>query len=502
MAVVTHFDKEYSCTTAIKGGDYVHLLNEDGEMIVAFDGVTDFSSFSITSGSWTTPTPENECYVAVVKDDGTMGKGGHKSSDILPKSGGEITGSLEVDQLLTAGHMHIGNNAGPYLYTGDKNFVIRYGDPSAYHFAEFKKDGPLSIDGNAVSMPGHTHKGSEIQGQVALADTAQYLGSENMKLSLSSLEGHTGMTAWKNGMGDWALCRYNDNTAMATHYYDANGNWQAYNVLLNHENFQNYVTPAAIGAFGALGNVGSFGNDLNSFTQQGAVLVSGEVANRPSGTGVYGICWNVFGKANTYLEQHYVDAAVLKRFVRYLIDGTWREWAQEYDSLHKPSAEDIGAAPQGHTHPNITDGVVNFFAGSSTTPLLSGQQNGKTVWAIERGSATSNHLKVHYYDSNGVWTHAGEIVDSYNLKTYVNPATIGAQPALGYAPIQNGGGAGQGTNKIYIGWASDGSGIKAQVDTTDMGYLATIGAADMYSIVYSPNEPRGVAGKIWLKPVQ
>lgn len=86
MAVVTHFDKEYSCTTAIKGGDYVHLLNEDGKMIVAFDGVTDFSSFSITGGSWKTPTPENECCLAVVKDDGTIGKGGHKCSEVLTKT--------------------------------------------------------------------------------------------------------------------------------------------------------------------------------------------------------------------------------------------------------------------------------------------------------------------------------------------------------------------------------------------------------------------------------
>ena len=82
MAIVKHFDKEYSCTTAIKGNDYVHLLNENGKMIVAFDGVSDFSSFSITGGSWATPTPENNCRIAVVKDDGTIGKGGHRCCDL------------------------------------------------------------------------------------------------------------------------------------------------------------------------------------------------------------------------------------------------------------------------------------------------------------------------------------------------------------------------------------------------------------------------------------
>ena len=38
---------------------------------------------------------------------------------------------------------------------------------------------------------------------------------------------------------------------------------------------------------------------------------------------------------------------------------------------------------------------------------------------------------------------------------------------LGYTPIQQGGGSGQGTNKIYIGWAA--GRLKCQVDSTDRG---------------------------------
>ncbi len=82
MALVTYQDKKYSCTTAIKGEDYIHLLDEDGELRSAFDGISDFSGFSITEGDWTSPTPEKDCYVAVVKDDGEMGKGNHICSDI------------------------------------------------------------------------------------------------------------------------------------------------------------------------------------------------------------------------------------------------------------------------------------------------------------------------------------------------------------------------------------------------------------------------------------
>lgn len=50
-------------------------------------------------------------------------------------------------------------------------------------------------------------------------------------------------------------------------------------------------------------------------------------------------------------------------------------------------------------------------------------------------------------------------------------ATLDAQQNLGFFPVQQGGGAGQLTNKIYLGWS--GSAIKAQVDATDMGGLWT-----------------------------
>lgn len=47
------------------------------------------------------------------------------------------------------------------------------------------------------------------------------------------------------------------------------------------------------------------------------------------------------------------------------------------------------------------------------------------------------------------------------------------QPNLGFTPVQQGGGTGQGNNKIYIGWATDASGLKAQVDSTNLGNIVT-----------------------------
>lgn len=47
------------------------------------------------------------------------------------------------------------------------------------------------------------------------------------------------------------------------------------------------------------------------------------------------------------------------------------------------------------------------------------------------------------------------------------------QPNLGFTPVQQGGGTGQGNNKVYIGWATDASGLKAQVDKTNLGNIVT-----------------------------
>ncbi|OCP04991.1 MULTISPECIES: hypothetical protein [unclassified Ensifer] len=50
--------------------------------------------------------------------------------------------------------------------------------------------------------------------------------------------------------------------------------------------------------------------------------------------------------------------------------------------------------------------------------------------------------------------------------------TIGAQAALGFTPVQQGGGVGQTGNKLYIGWNGT-SALKATVDAFDLGRVWT-----------------------------
>lgn len=48
---------------------------------------------------------------------------------------------------------------------------------------------------------------------------------------------------------------------------------------------------------------------------------------------------------------------------------------------------------------------------------------------------------------------------------------LGAQAALGFTPAQQGGGTGQGTNKVYIGWDGSSGFVRIQIDATDMGQV-------------------------------
>jgi hypothetical protein len=70
------------------------------------------------------------------------------------------------------------------------------------------------------------------------------------------------------------------------------------------------------------------------------------------------------------------------------------------------------------------------------------------------------------------------------------------QNNLGFSPVQQGGGAGQGSNKIYLGW--DGGALKLQVDSTDLGYFAM--RQDLGAHVYTQSaDPGGVPdGSLWV----
>ncbi len=71
------------------------------------------------------------------------------------------------------------------------------------------------------------------------------------------------------------------------------------------------------------------------------------------------------------------------------------------------------------------------------------------------------------------------------------------QPPLGFTPVQQGGGIGQGTNKVYIGW--NGSGLRCTVDSTDEGHFVfeTELQANVNNLQNQINALEDSAGNAW-----
>ncbi|WP_109479119.1 phage tail protein [Paraburkholderia sp. C35] len=68
------------------------------------------------------------------------------------------------------------------------------------------------------------------------------------------------------------------------------------------------------------------------------------------------------------------------------------------------------------------------------------------------------------------------------------------EPAIGYKTVQQGGGIGQGANKIYMGAAPDGSGnVKVTVDGVDKGGIAFLGSPAFTGIPTVPTAAVGTA---------
>lgn len=109
MPNVTYLGTTYPCAKALKGEDYIHLLDSNGVLIVAFDGIKDFSGFTIDT-DWTIPPPNDDCYLAVIGEDGIIRKGSHKCCQIPFTDAEEIdideTPTKDSPNLITSGAVY------------------------------------------------------------------------------------------------------------------------------------------------------------------------------------------------------------------------------------------------------------------------------------------------------------------------------------------------------------------------------------------------------------
>ena len=132
---------------------------------------------------------------------------------------------------------------------------------------------------------------------------------------------------------------------------------------------------------------------------------------------------------------------------------------------------------------NTTTNAAAMRIGLFTT----GTEETPTSWSNWTKIISENSIGDGIRNTNGIISvpeYEGATASTAGTSGLVPPAAAGQQesfltgggkykPALGFTPVQQGGGTGQGNNKVYIGWATDASGLKAQADSTNLGNIVT-----------------------------
>lgn len=187
------------------------------------------------------------------------------------------------------------------------------------------------------------------------------------------------------------------------------------------------------------------------------------------------------------------------------IESTYRQGNVEL------SAEDVGAVAKEDVDSALSATSTNPVQNNVVTQALNGKQSTITgaISTLVSDNLNPNYVPVSNSEGKVVSSDIKTTELNYlsgvssNIQTQLN----NKQNNLGFTPIQQGGGSGQSTNKIYIGWS--GTELKAQVDTTDMGALAfkshlndylPKSGGTMSGVIYGNNGGQFAPdGNVWLK---
>ena len=237
--------------------------------------------------------------------------------------------------------------------------------------------------------------------------------------------------------------------------------------------------------------------DCNTFTQQGVYSV--QQLDTTNGPGFSMKMLLLSSKNSLFVTQLAIASnESMDRRQRLALrnrneNGEWGEWAEFFNILKTgdgitvnngiisvPEYEGATASTAG------TSGLVPPAAAGQHESFLTGGGEYKpaltkisdSVNLADSKTAASATAVKKAYDRGSAGIAAAETAQatSTTAKNTANNALNVAntkQPNLGFTPIQQGGGTGQGTNKVYIGWATDASGLKAQADSTNLGNIVT-----------------------------
>lgn len=101
MATLTFNSESYTVDHAVKGADYIHGYDANGILIVAFDGISDFSAYSY-DGSYVNPEAcfDETCNIVKYINGKLLTNNGNAADlvDYLHSTGGTVNGSVTVSK--------------------------------------------------------------------------------------------------------------------------------------------------------------------------------------------------------------------------------------------------------------------------------------------------------------------------------------------------------------------------------------------------------------------
>ena len=132
--------------------------------------------------------------------------------------------------------------------------------------------------------------------------------------------------------------------------------------------------------------------------------------------------------------------------------------------------------------------IFQIMISSSAVTWRTTQDSTGTTWSAWQQLLSGNKVGDGIRVTNGIISvpeYEGATASKAGTSGLVPPAAAGQhesfltgggeyKPALSFTPVQQGGGSGQDNSKIYIGHGTNG--LKAQIGTTDLGYIVTTAA--------------------------
>ena len=228
-------------------------------------------------------------------------------------------------------------------------------------------------------------------------------------------------------------------------------------------------------ARGQIGPARELGNnvDFNTVTEAGLYLINatGSV-NAPRGNQAFflQVVRSVKGAITKNLFQiayNYSSVADLVFIRQYrMVSSSWSVWTQFITSSQVGDGITVN---NGIISVPEYEGATASTAGTSglVPPATAGQQESFLTGGGEyKPALTKISDSVSLADSTAA-ASAKAVKTAYDLAN-------SKQANLGFTPVQQGGGAGQEGQKIYIGWSP--SGLKAQADALNLGNIVTTSA--------------------------